>query len=186
MNKTPFNSQLAQSLTTVNGLKIAAAWLGSFVCTIYGFERPLLSSFGSFLGLFSMLLLTRMVRSCRAQAGELNWLNSLGFAFTICIYATLVTTLGQYLYFAYLDNGHLLNTLSALLQDPQYAAALKQTMPEMDPQTLMDTISNMKARDIIVQLLFTNTLISCICTPVGAFFGKLGTVNPPTENVSKE
>ena len=181
MSNNAFDRNQALATASQNGIRLGLMWLASFGCTMYAMDIPFLGTAGNFIGLFSILACTRMIRSYRTLVYNLNWLQSLWFALTCFLNAALITTLGQYIYFAFLDQGHFINTISTMFQDPLYAETMKQNFPELDIKTLLDALASMSTRTIIVQLLFMNTMATGFCALLSSLFGGLGRINPQPE-----
>ncbi len=178
MNNTLSKHTPMQSAASVYGLCMGGFWLASFGCTMYGIDAPLLGILGNFLGIFSVVVMARMIRDYRVRVHDLSWPQSLWFALTVCMYATLVTTLGQYIHFAFLDRGHFLHVMETLFQNPQYTATLQQSLPEMDTKLLLEALASMSTRDIILQFLFMNMMAGGACALLGSLMGGIGKLRP--------
>ncbi len=186
MDKTLFNRNQMQSTASVHGLRLGTVWLASFGCTMYGMDYPFLGILGNFLGIMSIAIVARMIRTYRIRIQDISWLQSLWFALTICTYATLITTFGQYLYFAFIDQGHFIHIIEALFQNPQYTASLKQSLPDMNTDQLLEALASLSTRDLIMQFLFMNMLASGACALIGSLMGGIGKVQVQSEIKSKQ
>lgn len=178
MNNTPSKHTQMQSASSVYGLCMGGFWLACFGCTMYGLEVPLLGILGNFLAILSVVVMARMIRDYRVRVHDLSWPQSLWFALTVCMYATLITTFGQYIYFAFLDRGHFLHVMEALFQNPQYTASLQQSFSEVDTKLLLEVLASMNTRDIILQFLFMNMMAAGACALLGSLMGGIGKVQP--------
>lgn len=181
MTNAIFDRSHALTIASQNGIRLGVMWLASFGCTMYAMDVPFLGTLGNFLGLFSILMGSRMIRTYRTEIYNLSWLQSFWFALTCFLNAALITTLGQYIYFAFLDKGHFLNTISTLFQNPLYAETMKQNFPEISMDTMLETLAAMNTRAIIVQLLFMNVMATGICALLSSLFGGLGKTNSQPE-----
>ena len=182
MSNPLFNQKLVQAMASQYGLRLGAVWLCSFACTMYALDVPFLGTLGNFLGLFSIVMGARMIRTYRIQEHDLSWPQSLWFALTFFLFAALLTTLGQYIYFAFIDKGHFLHIISSFFDNPLYAESMKQSFPELDVNLLLETFASMSSKDIIMQFLFMNLMATGACALLSSLFGGLGKLPVQPEN----
>jgi hypothetical protein len=140
-------------------LPIGLLWSASFLCTMYGTERPLLSILGTALGLISIYTLYKQLTNYRRLYPS-SWLHILRLSFVTCILAGLLTDAAQYAYFLLLDNGRFLSILSTALQSEEYRQAWKQLRPESNLEDIQKMIQSMTIRDIMLQMAFYNFLLA--------------------------
>lgn len=103
--------------------------------------------------------------------GHLSFSNAWFFLITMYICSAILTAIAQLIYFTFIDNGFLVETMQQLyteaLQlegiDPAFAEQLK-AMSEM--------IASLTPRDIVINILTTNILVSPIITIIIALFVK--------------
>lgn len=141
-------------------LPIGLMWSASFLCTMYGTERPVLSMLSTALGVISIFTLYKQLTNYRKIYPEVSWLHILRLSFFTCLLAGLLTDAAQYLYFIFLDEGRLLSLLSNALQSEEYREAWKKMMPETNLEEVQKMIQSMTVRDIMMQLAFYNVLLA--------------------------
>ena len=101
-------------------LPIGLMWSASFLCTMYGTERPFLSMLSTVLAIISIYMLYKQLTNYYRLYPSVSWLHILRLSFVTCLLAGLLTDMVQYAYFLWLDNGRLLTTLGTALQSEEY------------------------------------------------------------------
>ena len=141
-------------------LPVGLMWSASFLCTMYGTERPFLSMLSTALGIISIYVLYRQLTNYRRVYPSVSWLHILRLSFVTCLLAGLLTDAAQYLYFLLLDNGRLLSLLGNAMQSEEYRQAWQQMLPEANMEEVQKMIQSMTVRDIMMQLAFYNVLLA--------------------------
>lgn len=141
-------------------LPLGLMWSVSFLCTMYGTERPFLSMLSTALGLISIYMLYKQLTNYRRVYPSVSWLHTLCLSFVTCLLAGLLTDAAQYLYFLLLDNGRLLSLLGNAMQSEEYRQAWQQMLPEANLDEVQKMIQSMTVRDIMLQLAFYNVLLA--------------------------
>ena len=80
-------------------LPIGLMWSASFLCTMYGAERPMLSMLGTALGIISIYTLYKQLTNYRKLYPSVSWLHTFRLSLVVCLLAGLLTDAAQYLYF---------------------------------------------------------------------------------------
>lgn len=142
------------------GLLIGVMWIISFVCSARSLSTPLLGYAGNTVALLSLYALYLTVVRYRAFVAPLNWWGSCKMAWLTCIFAGLLTTLAQYLYFRFLDGGHLLAAMTELVHNEQYMQAMQQLMPGITPDELTRMLGSITIGDMTLNLWMFNLMLS--------------------------
>ena len=141
-------------------LPIGLMWSASFLCTMYGTERPFLSMLSTVLAIISIYMLYKQLTNYYRLYPSVSWLRILRLSFLTCLLAGLLTDMVQYAYFLWLDNGRLLSILGTSLQSEEYREAWKKMMPEVDLNEMQKLVQSMTVRDIVLQLAFYNVILA--------------------------
>lgn len=141
-------------------LPIGIMWSASFLCTMYGAERPLLSMLSTVLGVISIYILYKQLTNYRGLYPAVSWLHILRLSFVTCLLAGLLTDAAQYAYFLLLDNGRMLSLLGTAVQSEEYREAWKQMFPETNLKEVQTMIQSMTIRDVMLQLVIYNTFLA--------------------------
>ncbi len=102
------------------GMKVAVWWCASFLCNMLGMRYPLLGNLGLVAGIFSIWYAGRLLRGFNRQSGQRSMLRTWWMAMLTYVFATLCTTLVQYLYFRFWDGGAFLEQMRQALEMPAY------------------------------------------------------------------
>lgn len=141
-------------------LPIGLMWSASFLCTMYGTERPFLSMLSTVLAIISIYMLYKQLTNYYRLYPSVSWLHILRLSFLTCLLAGLLTDMVQYAYFLWLDNGRLLSILGNSLQNEEYREAWKKMMPEVDLDEMQKLVQSMTVRDIVLQMAFYNVILA--------------------------
>ena len=141
-------------------LPIGLMWSASFLCTMYGTERPFLSMLSTVLAIISIYMLYKQLTNYYRLYPSVSWLHILRLSFVTCLLAGLLTDMVQYAYFLWLDNGRLLSILETSMQNEEYREAWKKMMPEVDLNEMQKLVQSMTVRDIVLQLAFYNVILA--------------------------
>ena len=141
-------------------LPIGLMWSASFLCTMYGTERPFLSMLSTVLAIISIYMLYKQLTNYYRLYPSVSWLHILRLSFVTCLLAGLLTDMVQYAYFLWLDNGRLLSILGTSMQNEEYREAWKKMMPEVDLDEMQKLVRSMTVRDIVLQLAFYNVILA--------------------------
>ncbi len=141
-------------------LPIGLMWSASFLCTMYGTERPFLSMLSTVLAIISIYMLYKQLTNYYRLYPSVSWLHILRLSFVTCLLAGLLTDMVQYAYFLWLDNGRLLSILGTSMQNEEYREAWKKMMPEVDLNEMQKLVQSMTVRDIVLQLAFYNVILA--------------------------
>jgi len=158
-------------------LPIGIMWSASFLCTMYGAERPFLSMMSSVLGLVSIFVLYRQLTNYRRLYPS-SWLHILHVSFVTCLLAGLLTDAAQYAYFLYFDNGRMLSLLGTAMQSEEYRQAWQQLMPDANVDEVQKLLQSMSVRDIVMQLALYNMLLALPISLLAALPVRAASPNP--------
>ena len=123
-------------------LPLGLMWSASFLCTMYGADRPMLSMLGTALGLISLYMLAKQLTNYRRLYPS-SWPGILRLSLMTCLLAGLLTDAVQYAYFLFLDNGRLLSMLAGAMQSEEYRQAWQQLMPDTNIEEMQKIVQSM-------------------------------------------
>lgn len=151
------------------GLWVAVLWSGSFLCYMWGLTHPWLSVVSLFLGVYSVVPAGRAAGLYRAFAPEggrrrYMWLQIM----IIYLFATLLTTLVQYLYFRYLDGGQLMATFQKSLALPEMRQMV-DTLPEGTVDQCLRTLADPAA--LAFNCFTANVMLSLLLSLPALMYG---------------
>ena len=156
MNEKPTVMETAGQMA----LPLGVTWGASFLCTMYGVERPILSMLSTALPIVSLFLLYRMLTGYRRMFPTVSWLHVMRISLVSCLLAGLLTDAVQYFYFIALDNGRMLSHLAEAMQSEEYREAWKQLMPQVSLEELQQMVQSITIRNMVLQLAMFNVMLA--------------------------
>lgn len=182
MEKKTFDYGQARAFASHFGLWTGLMWIASFYCSMYSYDYPLLGNLGNIIGFMSLFILIRTERRFRVQIADMNFFQCAWMAFITCLYASLLTTLSQAIYFIYLDNGHLMTSITNLFAREEYKQLIQEMMPGIKLDDVLKMFQELSISDFIVQMITINIFITLIFTLITGLFASRGKIAHTTTN----
>ena len=190
MSETNYNNR-PQAATDANqtrayagyyGLWLGLCWVISFGLNMASLQSPSWGTLGLLVGVLSLPLGVRLLRSFRDQVGPLPLRRAWYLSWMMFLAAALICTAAQYIYFAYIDNGLLVRSYTEMLQQPEAQDMLSRMLPGQDTEAMMNEALSLFAAtppsQLAIQFLFWNVLLATIVAFPVALLGKQ--TLPPT------
>lgn len=176
MNYSNEHRNRLTACATWYGTLMGLFWIAKFLLVPLGMSASFLMFLFLGLSLCVPYVGFCMARSYRNRycAGMIAFGEAWMFLFLVYIYASLLTALGYYIYFRFIDGGYMLNTLEEMVND------LLRTMPTSDGKLEMKRqmsgiIEGMRALSpitIAVQQMSQNLLLGALMALLTAPFVK--------------
>ena len=151
------------------GTILGAAWLCVFAAYIVGLRTfnpiaMMLCYGGLFAIIFVPFILAYRYKTKHTQPEHrISYGQAVHFCILMFSYAILLTGIGEYIYFAFMDNGAVVNSLDTYLNNEEIATALKSmNMGEMKDimQENINMLSTISPFDISLSLAQINVTVS--------------------------
>ena len=171
MSEEKFDVSQARAYAGQYALVVGSLWTLSFLCSVC-LDKPMMGLTGNILAIGSVFVLVRLLRRHGLRVGK----EAFGFArrwwmsWSTCMYAALLTTFCQWVYFRFFDHGRLMESFASLLESPEYVEALKRLQPGVDPQEFVEALSSATPSSMILSLLMFNFFVAFVCSLLGAAF----------------
>ncbi len=168
-----YNRELSQNLSARLGLWVAGTWIISFLIVVLHFPS-FISEFGYLFGLLSIVLVGRNLKHMRALVMPISWTQGLMLCLLAFMGGALITTLFQFVYFAYFDHGHFIGAILKNLEDPEFIKMMKEAGNGEMLDQLTDIIKSMSelgARELTLNLFSTNVTYSIIFSLIATLLG---------------
>lgn len=146
------------------GFYTGLCWSASFLFAMLSLRQPALGFAGNLIGVASIWVAGWQLRAMQmndvkeAWGVRSRWHKSLQTQ----LLAALVCTFVQYAYFQFFDNGAMMQALTEIYTNPINAEALKQMLPEYEPQQVLDMLSTISLKDIVINMLVMNAFLAII------------------------
>lgn len=163
-----------QAYTRQDGFIMGVVWIVSFACFVNIFTSPALSLVFDVLIIGTPIALWYMAKRYRDKVigGYMTFGRGFMYTLFICMYATILLCLAQWLYFAYMDNGTLFENMKSMFAMPEYTAMIKAYgIDQGELNTLIDQMKGARPIDIAFSMigqsfsasLFMSLIIGFIC-----------------------
>jgi len=173
-NHTPSAAQQTRAYAGYYGLWVGSCWIACFSLFMAGLTQPLLSNVGLLVGLASLPLAVWLLRGFRDHVAPLPLRRAWYLAWMTFGAAALLCTAAQYIYFAYIDGGHLMRAYTDMLQQPEVHDMLQQMLPGQDVDALtsqaLDAFASTPPSELAIQFLFWNILLATVVAFPTALF----------------
>lgn len=159
------------------GFFTGLCWSASFVLAMLSLTQPVWGFAGNFLGVLSIWVAGVQLRVFQQMPSEKSqpwgirarWHKSL----VVQLLAAVLCTFVQYLYFRYFDNGRMLTALTELYTNPVYTDAMKEAMPEYNPQEVIDLLSKITFTDLTFTFMVMNSFLAIVISIPTAFVARV-------------
>lgn len=170
MNDNSFEEyKKRKSFALEYGTILGASWLCIFALYIIGIRTfdPLVMMF-CYCGLFAIIivpfvLVNRFKKKHNLPEETISYGQAVHFCILMFSYAILLTGIGEYIYFAFIDNGAVVNSFTVYLNNLELMTALKDlNMSDMKDlmQESIDILSTISPFDIVLSLAQINITVS--------------------------
>lgn len=124
---TPAEYTQFKAFARIDGLYLGLVWTLSFALYILGLQHPASGMAGTLIALASPFFATMRLRSFRdkARGGFISFRRAIGYYIFMFLYASLVLALAQYVYFAFIDGGYMLQQYTEVLASPEGIQMMK-------------------------------------------------------------
>ena len=160
-----------KAFARVDGALLAAIWVASFACYIVGISNPLYGILALVLMLATPFFVCRRLGKFRdeGRSGVISMKRGWAYSAYVFFYAAVLLALAQYVYFAYIDQGYLLMTLTKMVSSPEAKQALEQYGLQQTMDENLEMMGQMRPIDYAVNVLTVNIFIGIVLgLPIGA------------------
>lgn len=111
-----------------DGFFLAILWIASFASYILGFTNQMLAMAAMLMAVMTPFFVASRLRKFRddGREGVISFGRSYAYTIFVFFYGAVLLAVAQYLYFAYIDNGYLLDSFAKMIGSEEGRAVLKQ------------------------------------------------------------
>ena len=168
---TPAEYIQLKAFARYDGALLALLWTAAFAAYVAGMASPACSLLAMALMLATPFYVCRRLANYRdaALGGVISLRRAWAYAATVTFYAAILLALAQYVYFAYIDRGYLLQTFAAALADPEVNGMLQQAGLKHAVDDTMAQMTTMRPIDFALNMLSVNIACGIVMgLPIGA------------------
>lgn len=156
------------------GTYMGIYWGVKFIFFPMGLANPLLMFLFVIMTVAVPFIAYFMTRSFRDRycGGTISFTQAWVFNAFMYMFAGLLAAIVHYIYFAYLDQGYLVNTYASLIEEVRgmKIEGMEQSLKQMEQ--VLDVVRNLSPIELAVQLLSQNVIYGAILALPVAFFVK--------------
>ncbi len=185
MNATSYRQ--LRAFAAQYGTVVGLMWIVSFAFYIAGLTRPLVGNVSLVTWLLSVVVAGYLVRKFRSEVHPLRFWRSWWMAALMFMYASLLVAVAQFVYFRYIDDGLLVRTCSAVMQQPEAVAMMQSMMPGEDAAEVIrqtiDLLGSISPIQLTAELLAYNLMLGFLLAFPAAWIGTSGkSLTPHSQN----
>ena len=172
---TPAEYVQLKAFARVYGAQVALLWTASFACYLVGLKSPLCGMAAILLMIVTPFFVARRLRRFRDvdRGGVISLMRGWAFVILVFFYAGVLLALVQFVYFAYLDQGYLLQTLNDVLTSPEARASLERMGMAQAFDESLQMLSELRPIDYALNQLSVNISLGILLgLPIAALFKK--------------
>lgn len=147
------------------GLRVGIMWIASFLLVVYTFPS-LFVDLGIGLGFLALPLAGMNLRRFVQHVDGCVGFRAFWTSWFTYMCAMLVTTAGQYLYFAFLDGGRFVNNLVEMYSSKEVVELNEKLMGSSDMlaqmQQSLEQMQGMSTKETMMMFLFVNIMAAAI------------------------
>ena len=161
---TPAEYIQLKAFARVDGALLAVLWITSFACYIGGIANSLLGTVALMLMVLTPFFVARRLGLFRdkGRGGVISMARGWGYSVYVFFYAAVLLAVAQYVYFAFIDQGYLLQSFTTALSTPE----AKQMLELYDMKQAMDESLEMMGQlrpiDYALNVLTMNIMIGIV------------------------
>lgn len=157
---TPAEYIQLKAFARVDGAMLAVLWVASFVCCIVGLRTPLYSMVALGLMVATPFFVGRRLMKFRdfGLGGIISFARGWGYSVYVFFYAAVLLALAQYVYFAYIDQGYMVQTFSKLLASPEARQLAQQYGIQETLKEGLEQFGQMRPIDYALNVLTVNIM----------------------------
>ena len=125
---TPLEYKQLKAYARQDGFFLFLLWAASFASYIYGLTNQLLAMVAIVLAVMTPFFVAGRLRKFRDEGREgiISFRRSYAYTIFVFFYGAVLLAVAQYLYFAYMDNGYLVNSLARMMSTDEAKMMLEQ------------------------------------------------------------
>jgi hypothetical protein len=178
---TPAEYIQLKAFARQDGVLLSVLWVGSFGCYVIGLSSPFYAMLALLLTLSTPFVAALRLRNFRDYGceGFISLMRGWAFVSLMFFYAGVLFALAQYAYFAFIDNGFLVETVTAMMSDKESKAILREAGMWDSVNDTLHELQQMRPIDLAVNVLTTNITAGIVLgLPIAVLMRKNRPLNP--------
>ena len=168
---TPEEYKQLKAYSRIDGALLGVMWTISFACYVMGMSNPMLMMGGLLIAVCSPFFAAARVRKFRNEVrdGILSFGRGYGYSVLMFFYAALIFAVAQYVYFQFIDNGHIMSQIVSMMNEPQNKKIIEAYGMAKSMEESLKVMSQTSAIDYALNYLSVNIFMGLILSlPIAA------------------
>ena len=153
-----------------DGFFLSLLWIASFVFYVMGITNDMLGLAAMMLAVMTPFFVAGRLRKFRDEGrdGVISFRRSYAYTVLVFFYGAVLLAVAQFVYFAYIDKGYLVNAFSKIMTSTEGKTILQQYgMTEVMNQSLSE-LAAIRPIDFALNILTVNIMLGFILgIPIG-------------------
>lgn len=157
---TPEEYKQLKAFARIDGALLGIMWIVSFACYVMGLNNPMLMMGGMLIAVCSPFFAAKRLHKFRdyARDGFITFKRAYAYSVLMFFYAALIFAATQYIYFEFIDQGHIMSHIINIINEPQN----KKIIEAYDMQSSLDESIKMMAETRAIDYALNNLSINII------------------------
>ena len=161
---TPAEYIQLKAFARVDGALLAVLWIASFACYVAGIANPLFGTMALGLIVFTPFFVARRLGHFRDEGrnGVISLARGWGYSVYVFFYAAVLMAVAQYVYFAFIDQGYLLQSFTTALSTPEAKQMLEMYDMKQAMDESLEMMGQLRPIDYALNVLTVNIMIGIV------------------------
>ena len=161
---TPAEYIQLKAFARIDGALLAVLWIVSFACYIAGIANP-------YYGMMAMILMVTTPFFVALRLGKfrdvgrdgiISLMRGWAYAVYVFFYAAILLAIAQYVYFAYIDQGYLIQSFATALSTPEAKQMMEQYGLSQTMDESMELMEQLRPIDYALNVLTANIMAGIV------------------------
>ncbi len=182
---TPAEYIQLKAFARIDGALLALLWIVSFASYILGLSNPLFTLVAVVLMVSTPFFVAIRLKKFRDEGlgGFISLARAWGYSAYVFFYASVLLALVQYVYFAFIDQGYIMQTFSKMLSTPESKIVIEQYGMQQTINESLEQMGQQRPIDYALNMLTMNISIGIVLgLPIAALMKRTPQRNDSSVN----
>ena len=161
---TPAEYIQMKAFARIDGALLAVLWIASFACYVAGIANPLYGTMALMLMVATPFFVAFRLGKFRDEGRDGIISLSRGWAYSVYVffYAAILMAVAQYVYFAYIDQGYLMQSFTTTLSTPEAKQMMEQYGLKQAMDESLEMMGQLRPIDYALNVLTVNIMAGIV------------------------
>ena len=164
LKMTPAEYVQLKAFARIDGALLAVLWVVSFACYVAGMTNPLYGMVAMLLMVATPFFVALRLGKFRdvGRDGIISFARGWAYAVYVFFYAAVLLAIAQYIYFAYIDHGYLMQAFSTALSAPEAKQLMEQYGLSQSMDENLELMGQLRPIDYALNVLTANIMAGVV------------------------